>query len=384
MYKMNTENVVFNETEAFLNERYTFRMNEVTGRLEWKKLDAEKHRLLTDYNEKSLLREVKARGIKCNPSDLRNILCSDFSETYNPFEDYFDGLEAWDGVTDYISSLAETVNVRNDENWANWLKKWLVGAVACALDSSAANHQVLVLSGAQGTGKTTWLSNLVPTAIMSYLYQGSINPTNKDTLIHLSECFLINLDELENLNSTQIGAFKEIITRTHIRMRRPYGHHSENLVRRATFCGSVNGNQFLHDTTGTRRFLCFEVNSINYNHNIDLDKVYAQALHLYNSGFQYFFTPGETALIELNNEQFVSRSTEEEVLLAHFESCPSGQETDKMTTTEIMRALSRVQGMSVNDSVLQKLGKALSKNGFIRLKHEGVYKYALKRKQEVR
>lgn len=52
-------------------------------------------------------------------------------------------------------------------------------------------------------------------------------PGNKDTLIHLVECMLINLDELENLNRTEIGSLKELITKNQIRIRRPYGHNNE-------------------------------------------------------------------------------------------------------------------------------------------------------------
>ena len=55
-------------------------------------------------------------------------------------------------------------------------------------------------------------------------------------------------------------------------MRKAYGHNNENMPRRASFAGSVNTAQFLNDTTGSRRFLCFEVEHIEYNHEIDINK----------------------------------------------------------------------------------------------------------------
>jgi predicted P-loop ATPase len=103
----------------------------------------------------------------------------------------------------------------------------------------------------------------MPKPLKEYIFSGTINPSNKDTLIHLAECMLINLDELENLNKTEIGSLKEIITKTHIRMRKAYGHNNENMPRRASFAGSVNTAQFLNDTTGSEDSLCFEWKILN-------------------------------------------------------------------------------------------------------------------------
>lgn len=66
------------------------------------------------------------------------------------------------------------------------------------------------------------IKKLMPLELKQYIFSGSINPNNKDTLIHLAECMLINLDELENLNRTEIGSLKELITKNH-------NPHSEGL-----------------------------------------------------------------------------------------------------------------------------------------------------------
>ena len=86
-------------------------------------------------------------------------------------------------------------------------------------------------------------------------------------------------------------------------MRKAYGHNNENMPRRASFAGSVNTAQFLNDTTGSRRFLCFEVEHIEYTHDIDINKVYAQALQLKEDGFRHWFNQEEIKEINANNEQ---------------------------------------------------------------------------------
>jgi predicted P-loop ATPase len=208
--------------------------------------------------------------IKTNLSSLRNLLYSDFCELFNPFEDYFFNLPTYDEKTDYITELANTITTTKQDLWQQCFKKWLVAMVGCVLDDKVINHTVIVFSGKQGLGKTTWVEKLVPKQLKEYLFSGTINPNNKDTLVQLAECMLINLDELENLNRSEIGSLKEIITKTQIRMRKAYGHNNETMPRRASFAGSVNTAQFLNDSTGSRRFLCFELEGIQYQHDVIL------------------------------------------------------------------------------------------------------------------
>lgn len=127
--------------------------------------------------------------------------------------------------------------------------------VACVTNEKVTNQTEILFSGKQSVGKTSWIEKLISKSLKDYMFSVTIKPNNKDTLIHLAECMLINLDEIENLNRTEIGTLKELITKTHIRMRKAYGHNNEPLTRRASFAGSVNTTQFLNDTTGSRRFL---------------------------------------------------------------------------------------------------------------------------------
>jgi predicted P-loop ATPase len=108
---------------------------------------------------------------------------------------------------------------------------------------------------------------------------------------------LINLDELENLNRSEIGSLKEIITKTQIRMRRAHVHNNETMQRRASFAGSVNTAQFLNDSTGSRRFLCFELEDIHYQHKVDINMAFSQALFLFKSDFRHWFDQQEIKLI---------------------------------------------------------------------------------------
>lgn len=366
------------QIENFLSGKYNFRYNIVTQRLEYKIINEQGFRCINDYAENSIFRELLKANIKCNISKLRNILGSDFCKIYNPFIDYFNGLPQWDKETDYILQLSKTITTTQNELWEICFRKWFVAMVGSAINDDTINHTVIVFSGTQGAGKTTWIINLVPPQLKNYLYSGTINPNNKDTLIHLSECFLINLDELENLNKSEIGSLKETITKSHIRIRKAYGHNNETMPRRASFAGSVNSTQFLNDTTGSRRFLCFEVTEIAYQHSVDISKAYAQALYLFNSGFQYWFDKEEIKVINANNEQYQIKLVEEELLLVWFEKIVGTEGATYLTTTEIATKLSVYNKITISNSTINLLGKALHKHHYQKLKKNGRQVFAVR------
>ena len=364
--------------ELFLSTRYVFRHNIVSGKLEFQYFGKKKWNVMNDFIENSMLRECLKGRIKTNLSSLRNLLYSDFCELFNPFEDYFFNLPSYDEKTDYITELANTITTTKQDLWQQCFKKWLVAMVGCVLDDKVINHTVIVFSGKQGLGKTTWVEKLVPKQLKEYLFSGTINPNNKDTLVQLSECMLINLDELENLNRSEIGSLKEIITKTQIRMRKAYGHNNETMPRRASFAGSVNTAQFLNDSTGSRRFLCFELEGIQYQHEVDINMAFSQALFLFKSGFRYWFDQEEIKSITENNEQYQLRSPEEELLLTWFEPIERENATLFLNASQIAAKLAEKAKININDGTINKIGKAMKKHNFIRISTKTGYVYAIK------
>ncbi|MGV1012554.1 MAG: VapE domain-containing protein [Flavobacterium sp.] len=364
--------------ELFLSNKYVFRHNIVSGKLEFQYFGKKKWNVMNDFIENSMLRECLKGRIKTNLSSLRNLLYSDFCELFNPFEDYFFNLPTYDEKTDYITELANTITTTKQDLWQQCFKKWLVAMVGCVLDEKVINHTVIVFSGKQGLGKTTWVEKLVPKQLKEYLFSGTINPNNKDTLVQLAECMLINLDELENLNRSEIGSLKEIITKTQIRMRKAYGHNNETMPRRASFAGSVNTAQFLNDSTGSRRFLCFELEGIKYQHDVDINMAFSQALFLFKSGFRFWFDQEEIKSITENNEQYQLRSPEEELLLTWFEPCPKEEATLFLNASQIAAKIADRTKLNLNDGTINKLGKALKKHNFTRLMRQGKPVYAVK------
>lgn len=377
-----SEIVTLDEVEEFLDKRFVFRRNVVFEKTEMRPIGGKDFKHMTDRDYNSIFRLLQKAGLKLPKDNLRGLLNSDFVAQYNPIRSYMESLPEWDGSTDYIKQLAETVKTTDDPFWHECFKRWMVAMVGCATVDSIINHTVIVFAGKQGLGKTTWHLNLIPDELKDYRYSGTIKPGNKDSMLHLSETMLINLDELESLNKGELGDLKEMITKSHIRVRRPYGYTNEKYIRRASFTGSVNKSEFLTDATGSRRFLCFKVLEIDYLHKVDLSKVYAQAAALLKSGFKYWFDDAEIATISKNNDQYQVLTVEEELLLNYYDRCDDESECLFYTTTELARILTNGTKIGVSNSFVNNLGKALHKHKFDRVKVNSRYVYKVKRLKE--
>ena len=358
-----------------LKEEYDFRFNVVTKCVEFKKKENKDFLRINDVDFNNLLIFIDASGHKTSQMELRTILESDFSEAYDPFITYLDSLPEWDGF-DHIGDMTRTVEVDNPEYFEKCLKRWLIAMIASVLNDEIVNQHVFTLVGEQGVGKTTWLNNLCPKELKNYVYHGSMKSNDKDSLTMLSESIIINVDELEALNRKQIEEFKESVTKVSVRIRRPYARYPENMPRRASFCASLNSSEFLNDPTGSRRFLVHEVRSINNNHNLDIDQLYAHALHLYLNNEKYWFDRDEIIQINSMNKQFQLESLEEELLLNHFE--PTIEDDDCMSASEILLYIqSREEGIKLQVNII---GKMLAKNGFEKVSRKGRKKWLVKKR----
>ena len=366
-----------NALEMHLESSYEFYYNEVTGIIFWKQKNDKNFEELSDYDINSIIRNCKQAKVPCNKFELMQLLQSNFIAKYNPFKMFIERLPKWDGKTDYIQQLADTVKTHNQPLWEKCFEKWMIGMVAGITEKDAVNHTAPILCGGQGIGKTRWISGLVPKQLYNYYFSGTINMKNKDSITQLSECFLIDMDELENLNKKSIGDLKSMMSRGKIKIRRPYGRIQENLKRRASFIGSINDKEFLKDDTGSRRFLCFELQEINNEHCINIDNVFSQALALFNSGFQFWFNKSEEAEIQMSNEQFYKTSLEMEYLMRHFEPADDASATHHLSATEIANILKDRERVTVNDTTVQRIGKALNAKKFVRLKKNNRYVWAV-------
>lgn len=86
----------------------------------------------------------------------------------------------------------------------------MVALVASLMDENVVNQTAIILSGAQGIGKTTWFHTILPTDFQEFIHEGYIQTKDKETNVKISECVLILMDELENLSDKSIHFFRHL------------------------------------------------------------------------------------------------------------------------------------------------------------------------------
>ena len=361
--------------EIYLSSYYEFRYNTVLGRTEYRKMNSSDFTKVGRYEINTLRRELDNDvGIITSSDNLYSIIESSFSPRINPIQEYFKGLPLVDVSSSSpfslkaIPDLASCVVVRNSNKWLPYLTKWLVAVVANAMDDrECRNHTCLVLTGEQGKFKTTFLDLLCPPALHGYSYTGKIYPQEKDTLTYIGQNLIVNIDDqLKALNKRDENELKNLITCPMVKYRMPYDKYVEEHPHLASFVASVNGNDFLTDPTGSRRFLPFEVLSIDIEKakRISMDNVYAEAKALLKSGFRYWFDDDEIAELYRESEDFQVQTAEMELLLRCFEKPTEDESYSLMTTTEILTYL----GIYTHQPLVAKrMGEALKKAGYIKV-----------------
>ena len=362
------------EIEAYLSIRYEFRYNTVLGRTEYRRMNSSDFTKVGRYEINTLRREIDNDiGIITSSENLYSIIESSFSPRINPIQEYFKNLPLVDVSSSSpfslkaIPDLASCVVVRNSDKWLPYLTKWLVAVVANAMDDrECRNHTCLVLTGEQGKFKTTFLDLLCPPKLHGYSYTGKIYPQEKDTLTYIGQNLIVNIDDqLKALNKRDENELKNLITCPMVKYRMPYDKYVEEHPHLASFVASVNGNDFLTDPTGSRRFLPFEVLSIDIEKakRISMDNVYAEAKALLKSGFRYWFDEEEISELYRESEDFQVQTAEMELLLRCFEKPAEDENYSLMTTTEILTYL----GIYTHQSLVAKhMGEALKKAEYIK------------------
>ena len=302
---------------------------------------------------------------------FHTVLNSSVVPEVNPLRDYVMALPQWsDGMPDYIQQTASMVHMATPEEqelWHECFRKWFVAMVAGWTDDSIVNHQVIVFVGRQGIYKSTWINRLLPPQLTAYTTDNvDIERLDKDEQLRAAEYGLINIDELDKLTDRQLNKLKQMITTTNVDVRAPFGRHKEKRVRVASYAASGNKQEFLTDQTGNRRWLPFHVVSIDspYTHHMPYEGMYAQAMHLLQSGFNYWFDLADIQSLEEHVETFMVPQSEEDIIAVHFSPAKAEEAGSVFLTLGEISAKIVTYGNLKKSPDNRRLGAIMTKLGF--------------------
>ena len=352
------------KTEAYMKEHYTLRLNVMTGTPEYRRNAVGYGFMPLDQAARNTMaiNALKA-GVESWDKDLARYIDSNLIPRYYPMEDYIRHLPKWNSKHDYVGELARRVKT-DSPFWEEDFHKWMLSMVAQWLGKDRAIVPLLI--GAQGSGKTTFCSRLLPSYLQTYFNDRLSMKNDNDIFLAMSGYALINIDEFDAMSKSQQPILKYLLSKHDVKFRPPYGKTMEERQRFASFIATTNNRRPLVDPTGSRRFICVYADEIDNSGLINYDQLYAQLYAELQQGRRYWMDDEENQRIIQQNDQFQRISSYEEMIqrtyLAPEETPDNGK---PVMLQDIMKRLAELfPTFTITKGTDMELGRRLVRMGY--------------------
>jgi len=212
-------------------------------------------------------------------------------QAFHPVKEFLSGLK-WDKIKRVDSMLTDYFRTPNDLYHNEAIRKTLCGAVARIFEPGVKFDMVLVLVGAQGTGKSTiarklgkdWASDTFSTVAGNSAFE------------QLQGKWIIEMGELAGLRKADVETTKHFISKQDDSFRPAYGRTVETYPRQCIFIGTTNNKNFLRDPSGNRRFIPVSIAPEKAEKSIfkisekEVDQIWAEAVVMYENGEKLYMS----------------------------------------------------------------------------------------------
>ena len=244
-------------------------------------------------------------------------------------------------------------------------------------DGYANSMAPVLVNGRQGLGKSTFCRNLLPPELSAY-YTDSVDVANTARMEQLLvEMGLINLDEFDRIPVRRHPALKNVMQLTDLHVRKAYRRDTLRLPRIASFIATSNSHELLSDPSGSRRFLCVEVERPIDSTNIEPAQIYAQLKAMLLGGEHHGFTAEEEAEIQRANVAFYRTCPAEEAFARHFRAARPDEEALSASLPELIALLRKRQPGTLTGIGMQEFSRALVAAGVERKHTEKGNRYRI-------
>lgn len=260
----------------FDNKRY------ITKSLPWRKV-----------NGLALLRDVDYAGIRnyiecvygiVSSQKVDDALSLEFEKkSFHPIIDYIKALK-WDKVKRIDTLLIDYFGAEDNAYTRAAIRKMLCAAVARVFEPGAKFDLVLVLTGEQGTYKSTFVKKLGK----DWFSDTFTTVQGKESFEQIQGAWIIEMAELSGLKKAEIETIKHYVAKREDSFRPAYGRVVETYKRQCVFFGTTNNKDFLRDPTGNRRFMPIDVRPEFITKSViddltdsEIDQIWAEAYQLY-------------------------------------------------------------------------------------------------------
>ncbi|MDF2608901.1 MAG: virulence-associated protein [Lachnospiraceae bacterium] len=233
-------------------------------------------------------------------------------------KEYLESLK-WDNVPRVDRLLIDYFGTEDNEYSRMVIRKTLTAAIARVINPGVKFDSMLILSGAQGVGKSTFFSILG-----REWYSDSLATfEGKDASELIQGYWIVEAGELTGFNKSEMNAVKQFLSKRTDIYRVPYGRRTAEFPRSCIIVGTTNDKEFLKDRTGNRRFWPVDLGVQQSVKNVfkqlpeEVDQIWAEAFMRYRIG-EKLYLEGTVAEEAMRQQEEHKESNPKEGIIKAF------------------------------------------------------------------
>lgn len=227
----------------------------------------------------------------------------------------------WDGIPRVDTLLVDYFGAEDTLYTRESVRKTLVGAAARILCPGIKFDTMLILSGPQGIGKSTFFRYLG----MDWYSDSLCTFEGKDAAELLQGYWILEAGELTGMTKSEMNSVKQFLSKCDDVYRAAYGRRTEKYLRQCIIVGTTNETEFLKDYTGNRRFWPVDLGLHPHGKSIwkdlpgEVPQIWAEAVAAYRLGESLILSAEAEKMAEKMQDKHRESSYSEGVIVEFLE-----------------------------------------------------------------
>lgn len=269
----------------------------------WEREQSWTPRVVQDRDYSEAVMWLEARQMSPKASNIAAVIQTIAERAgFDRLREYLEGIK-WDNRPRVGKWLSYYMGVEDTPYARTVGMRWLISGVARGLQPGCKVDTMPILEGPQGARKSTALRFLYGE---DFFTDGLSDIGGKDAKMEMQGVWGLEVAEMHKFSAAEVNEVKKFLTQQTDRFRPPYGRAVIEAPRRVVLNGTINpeGNAYLRDPTGARRFWPVTVGSIDTDAiALDRDQLWAEAVVLYRAGVPWWVQEEELAAVEFEQEK---------------------------------------------------------------------------------
>lgn len=243
--------------------------------------------------------------------------------SYHPIRQYFEALPPWDGEKRVDTLFIDYLGAEDNEYIRTVCRKTLCAAYMRVYHPGIKFDYLPVFNGAQGIGKSTFISKLGMEWFSDSLTLSDMN--DKTAAEKLQGYWIHEIGELAGMKKADLDKVKAFVSRCDDKYRASFGKRVTPHPRQCVFFGTTNSeNGYLRDITGNRRFWNVKVSGKSKYKPWDMTKevveqIWAEVILLAKAGEKLYLDPSLESFAQEEQREAMEQDDREGIVREYLD-----------------------------------------------------------------